>query len=142
MKKIFITLVLLVFAVFCVKAQTNIYHPFPDSNAIWHEHFEWANQKDSACYYSYSLCGDTLINSFLYSKLYYFNDTALNSNAVYYGCLREDSLKRVFYIGRDFWGMHNFTQEIQLYDFSKNGCINEGRIEEFLLLAYQVYAAY
>lgn len=30
----------------------------------------------------------------------------------------------------------------RLYDFSKNGCINAGSVEKFLLLAYQAYAAY
>jgi hypothetical protein len=111
---------ILLLQVIIIKGQQ--YYPFPDSNAIWHHSFtagmNWPG--DTSYYYSYGLIGDTIISSLVYSKVYLLNDTTLNLNATYSGCLREDSLKKVFYIGKDFWGMENFTQEIQLYDFSKN----------------------
>lgn len=118
MKKILLLLIILLqFAI--LKGQQ--YYPFPDSNAIWHQFFSTGMfGPDISYYYSYGLIGDTVINSISYSKVYQLNDTALNSNSVYHGCLREDSLKRVFYIGKGFWPQENYTQEIQLYDFSKN----------------------
>jgi len=101
-----------------IRAQ--VYHPFPDSNTIWHQFFGVGqNSMDTSYYFSYGLFGDTVINTVTYSKVYRLNDSTLNSNATYQGCLREDASKKVFYIGWDFWKMQKFTQEVQLYDFSK-----------------------
>ena len=101
-------------------AQTNVYHPFPDSNAIWHQAYAEGYTAIDTISYSYGFIGDTIINSKTYSKVYLLSDTALNGVGQYWGCLREDSLKRVFYLGKDYWGVNNFTVEIQLYDFGKN----------------------
>lgn len=101
-------------------ANAQAYHPFPVSNAIWHQSFGTGeNSLDTSYYFSYGLIGDTVINTMQYSKVYRFQDSLPDANAEYFGCLREDSSKRVFYIGWDFWKMHYQSQEIQLYDFSK-----------------------
>ncbi|HOY30997.1 MAG TPA: T9SS type A sorting domain-containing protein [Bacteroidales bacterium] len=97
------------------------YFPFPDSNAVWNQYFQFNDQVNPAAYFfSYGLVGDTVIGSRQYSKVYQLFDTLVSSNSLYMGCLREDSSKRVFYTGWDFWRMEYFPQEIQLYDFSKN----------------------
>lgn len=101
-------------------ANAQEYHPFPVSNAIWHQSFGTGeNSLDTSYYFSYGLISDTVINAMEYAKVYRFQDSLPNANAEYYGCLREDSSRRVFYIGWDFWKMNNQSQEIQLYDFSK-----------------------
>lgn len=117
MKKLFLLLIILL-QLTILKGQQ--YYSFPDSNAIWHHSFITGSyQPGDTSFYSYGLIGDTVINSIVYSKVYELNDTVLNSNAIYHGCLREDSSKRIFYIGWDYWKMNFFSQEIQLYDFSK-----------------------
>lgn len=114
------TLLLLIVLIQLAVVNAQQYHPFPVSNAIWHQSFGTGeNSLDTSYYYSYGLIGDTVINTVRYSKVYKLQDTTLNSNVEYYGCLREDPSKRVFYLGWDFWKMQNFSQEIQLYDFSK-----------------------
>jgi hypothetical protein len=114
------TLLLLIALMPLAVVNAQQYHPFPVSNAIWHQSFGTGeNSLDTSYYFSYGLIGDTIINAIEYSKVYKLHDTTLNSNAEYYGCLREDPSKRVFYLGWDFWKMQNHSQEIQLYDFSK-----------------------
>src|SRR3972149_3189599 len=53
-------------------AQTNVYHPFPDSNAVWISLS--ANMSEPQCpdhsLSRYELKGDTLINGKNYNKLY------------------------------------------------------------------------
>ena len=51
--------------------QTSVYHPFPDSNAVWNIHFQlycFANGTGDENY-SITISGDTLINSQTYHKL-------------------------------------------------------------------------
>ena len=57
---------------------------------------------------------DTIIGSETYKKLYEFTDIEFNPNtAEYYGGLRENTQKQVFYKGP-----HSYNNEILLYDFS------------------------
>ena len=57
---------------------------------------------------------DTIINSITYKKLYKFTDIEFSPNtAEYYGGLRENTQKQVFYKGP-----HSYNNEILLYDFS------------------------
>jgi hypothetical protein len=89
-------------------AQTNIYHPFPDSNAIWR--VDWSD--NSTCFgligeYQYTMNGDTTINSTMYHKIYKSGNSCDSTNfccyfgipAGYQGCIRNDvAAKRVWYI--------------------------------------------
>jgi hypothetical protein len=120
MKKVLFVFAILFLSLTSVNGQTNVYHPFPDSNVIWHQTYAGGYNTIDTTSFSYGLFGDTIINSKKYSKLYLLNDTVLNASHQYWGCLREDSLKRIFYLGKDYWGLMNFTAEIQLYDFGKN----------------------
>jgi hypothetical protein len=67
--------ILFVFIVFCkivLFSQANVYHPFPDSNAVWLEVKQhYINVGAGYCdQYQYSLGGDTLIGSDTCKKLY------------------------------------------------------------------------
>jgi|SRR5688572_16880957 len=116
------------------KAQTSVYHPFPDSNAVWNI------MTQLCCYnsctvpfpnpyfldfnFSYYLQGDTTANGYVYHKIYQsgitheycaFSSTVNNwdtQNSLYVGAYRQDlSAKKVFLMG---------TPDILLYDFSLN----------------------
>jgi len=102
-------------------AQTNIYHPFPDSNAVWNVSFvtPWACpwQIDLVENYSYVLSGDTTINNTVYNKInvpfVQANCTGGPHSSGYAGCIRQDtSLRQVYFIWR------NDTVEKLLYDFN------------------------
>lgn len=111
------------------------YIPFPDSGAIWSEVYQppigsdltWPNPINER----FTLNGDdTIINKILYKKLYVFYDTVfIKSNATYIGGIREDSSKKIFYIGDvihflkpsiySFWDIIDpKNTELLLYDFS------------------------
>ena len=116
------TILIILFFSIPVFGSSQNYYPFPDSNAIWNHYFETGESKtynNTSMYYSYGLMGDTTINSVKYSKLYEFNDTVFTLYAEYLGGFREDTLRKVYYTGKDFWGAE-YTDEILLYDFSKN----------------------
>src|SRR3954469_22817274 len=79
MKKLL--LVILILGTLSSKAQTSVYHPFPDSNAIWNVSaqgccFSYCPPPGSGnpvlddFIFSYSIKGDTIINSVAYLKLY------------------------------------------------------------------------
>src|SRR5471030_1731795 len=71
MKKIFL---LIVYIYICVgaKGQTNVYHPFPDSGAVWNVSIQ--GTQCSQCYQrSYYISGDTTINSISYHKINFAN---------------------------------------------------------------------
>ncbi len=116
-----------------VNGQTNVYHPFPDTDAVWTVHDGHAG---SAFYCtngisewdrSYIQNGDTIINTVQYNKLFlnehhweywlnpscfYDYGTTLN---VFVGGLRNDSAnKKVYYYDA------TLNQECLLYDFSVN----------------------
>lgn len=105
------------------KAQTSIYHPFPDSNAVWNVNYSlyWCNLFDPFNeQYSYLIDGDTTINSTTYHKIISpFIEktiptcTSYVNRSGYKGCIRQDTtLKQVYLIP----GSNN-VEEI-LYDFS------------------------
>ena len=130
-------IIFLVFLVGRVSAQSGIYHPFPDSSAIWTE------QAQSCCAsncpglpivdpviidynFSYFLSGDTTFNGFQYNKMYksgfahehcMFGSSVNNwvyYNNDYVGGLRQDTaLRRVYFIDAG-------AQECLLYDFNLN----------------------
>jgi len=88
-----------------INAQT--YHPFPESNAIWHEYFQ-----GNSYHYAYQNIlrnSDTIINNLTFHRLYrhgYSPDTSC------IGALAEDSSRRIFFFDID--SKYVFL----LYDFS------------------------
>jgi hypothetical protein len=84
-------------------AQTNVYHPFPDSNAVW----SVFNQK-------YFVSGDSTLNMLNYKKYFFSSDSIpLLTNGAFFALVREDTLaKRVWAILKDS------ANEKLLYDFS------------------------
>jgi hypothetical protein len=92
-------------------SQTNIYHSFPDSNAIWN--VTYGGYQAECSKYSYTLNSDTIVNSVTYKKILkqfsnYPYDLMFNgcdwccpspASVIYAGALREDNLaKKVFYL--------------------------------------------
>ena len=103
--------------------QTNIYHPFPDSAAVWNQHEINLN---SEAYYQYAVLGDTVIHALKYHKIYRhsenetFADTVINiGNSTFIGGIREDSLKRIYFYNYAAMGCCLEQDSIYLlYDFS------------------------
>lgn len=79
--------------------QANVYHPFPDSNAVWT--WQWCVGPPPACgSAAYFIKGDTVINSILYHKIYYYGQSSnlvggirneVSSKKVYFICLKSSS---------------------------------------------------
>lgn len=90
-------------------AQT--YVPFPDSNAYWNEIELYQGQCDPPeyCKNTYYLLGDTVIDAYLYKKIY----STDGSSTSYVGGLREEN-KRVYLYYT--WCDHS----VLLYDFNLN----------------------
>lgn len=86
--------------------QSSIYHPFPDSNAVWNWHFNnyyctpWSPIDEE---YSYSIDGDTIIGSVQYHKILtpfvQINNTGCGTfnNVGYVGSIRQDIINRKVY---------------------------------------------
>jgi len=119
MKK-FLLLCIFSAACFFPRAQTNTYHPFPDSNATWNIHYSFAFAcpfyVDLNAYYSYTITGDTIINSQNYHVISIpyvdANCPAIPVPGIV-ACIRQDTaLRKVFYI----W--HSDIVEKVLYDFN------------------------
>jgi len=85
------------------------YQPFQTSstNPNWSQAF-WIGPGDTPDLYWYEINTDTTIGAFVYSKLEY-HSTGTN---VYYGALRENASKQVFYV------LPDSTNEMLIYDFS------------------------
>lgn len=74
--------------------QTDIYHPFPDSNAVWVGHY-WPGLVFCTERFAYTIAGDTVIGNVPYHAL---SIPAVNSSgectvhhtAGYSGCYRQD----------------------------------------------------
>ncbi len=124
MKNIFI-ISLVIFGLKGAYTQTNIYRQFPDSNAIWNVTYG-GYQAPSCSKYSYTLFGDTIVNSKTYKKIrkQYSNYPYSTSgycdwccpsptNIVYSGALREDTIARKIY----YLPVGNNTDTL-LYDFT------------------------
>jgi hypothetical protein len=88
---------------FC-QAQTSLYHPFPDSNAVWG--YSRHNSSGLANIYKTILTSsDTVINSITYRKVL--------TDSVYSGAMRQDiTLRTVYYVPADS------LNEQLLYDFN------------------------
>ncbi len=112
--------------------QTNVYHPFPDSNAVWTQVFSsyWGadcggqNPLIRDDHFSYTMQSNTVIAGNTYRKIYssgYSHEHCVMTNTyniytpyptIYVGAIRQDvGLKKVFFIET---GM---TEKL-LYDFS------------------------
>ena len=104
--------------------QTNVYHPFPDSNAYWHVRFG-GYQCNCCASYRYSFDGDTMINGTTYHKIHrrgvqYYDDlmfgctTFIDGTIDEYTCaIRNDNIqKKIFLVPRDS------AAEYLLYDFN------------------------
>ncbi len=118
MKKLLI--ILPVFTVLFAGAQTSVYHPFPDSNAIWNIEFVMqCSFSTDIKKYSILLDGDTLINGQLYHKLTtpfvqtYSSVSCFDIPAGYKGSVRQDTAaKKVFIVPP------STVDEMLLYDFN------------------------
>lgn len=111
MKKLWI--ILTIFTVMNVgNAQTNVYHPFPDSNAFWGVRMTNSFYPEFWQDIRYGMNGDTTINGMLYHKVYQlFDSTLTNPNSTYYAAIREEN-KRIYTIGMFA------PEETILYDFN------------------------
>lgn len=115
MKKIFTLLFMLAIFSLSTSAQMNVYHPMPDSNAMWRVNY-WSNPQycsgnvtGPTSEYQYFISGDTTIGVMAYHKLYksgVCTDTFGGSNDVfgqtfnlYVGAYRNDTAaKNVYFI--------------------------------------------
>ena len=100
---------------FSADAQTNVYHPFPDTNAIWaFRGWNIYNLPGHNGEWRYAMRGDTSINGKSYKKIYSIIDTTIMDlpyeQSTYYAAIREQN-KRVYII------IHT-SQEQLLYDFN------------------------
>jgi hypothetical protein len=123
-------------------SQVSVYHPFPDSNAVWNVHVQAccatactmappvSNPSLRDDYFNYFFDGDTTINSIPYRKIYktgsqHFHcvwdgnplnpDNWYSYSHEYAGALREDSTQKKVYCV-----LLNDNSESLLYDFSAN----------------------
>ncbi|MBA3971394.1 MAG: hypothetical protein H0X46_04505, partial [Bacteroidetes bacterium] len=120
MKKLL--LLLFTFLAFFAKGQTFVYHPFPDSVAVWNFYVylpcpEIVSLQEN---YSIAITGDTIIGGLLYQKLFTPHiiksyDTTICGGEYpgYKGATRQDTTnKKVFFI------YPSDTAEYLLYDFT------------------------
>jgi len=94
--------------------QTNGYHPFPDSNAVWRE--EYSYLIDPYCWHhnDYNLYteGDTAIGNHTYHKLY-------TTGYVWESCFPPGIPSPPYYYYREYWGafrQDSLYRQIYLYD--------------------------
>ena len=91
-------------------AQTNVYHPFPDSNAVW----SIVGCGDIPPYpcgtYWYGIKGDTIVNSISYHKIGYSD--SIGSGISLIGGIREDTTTKKIYFS------YFSSAEQLLYDFN------------------------
>ncbi len=126
MKKVVLLLVMLNLFQHLCEAQTNVYHPFPDSNAVWNIHYfaTCLGAGGAEDYYSFKMQGDTLMQTQTYHKLYIpYVESTLSGvcfgsgySAGYQGALREDTAERKVYFvppGQpDEELLYDFTMEV------------------------------
>lgn len=122
--------VLLIFAILLcttvTRSQTNIYHPFPESNAYWSETI-WFVSFPSFCQVvdiqTKYIFGDTIFGMNTYHKIYkygYISSTNCPSQGnfyynIYNGAFRQDTLLKKVY----FYPPMGSNEEL-LYDFNLN----------------------
>lgn len=100
------------------------YTPFPTDSArwnclYWYQNAPWPGPIEN---YEYLLLGDTILNGTAYKKVYlnYTDNTTLST--VYYGGLREDSSRNIYFFPEDVqYNFHldfpNYTNEHLIYTF-------------------------
>lgn len=118
MKKHFLLIATFLLASSITKAQTNTYHPFPDSNAVWVTVWYYPFYPHTAYYTRVFIPinkQDTIINSKKYIKLFMdeASDEGGYQDTTYIGCIRNDTIGKVFFVPKDS------SNEVLLYDFSK-----------------------
>jgi hypothetical protein len=123
------TILLILFAGLSLflRGQTSVYHPFPDSNAVWNfDSYQYCGQGWDRWRHEYSIVmtGDTMINEATYRKLE-VPISIISSNGqcnmfgtwiqpgYYAGSIRQDTAARKVYIVP-----RNQTSEQLLYDFN------------------------
>ncbi|REJ81978.1 MAG: T9SS C-terminal target domain-containing protein [Bacteroidetes bacterium] len=101
------------------QAQTSVYHPFPDSNAVWNIHSagSYCGSFSMDEYYSYTYFGDTTIHGNIYHKLVVpfvvKSDTCQAANPTgYTGGIRQDIASKKVYFIPSSTGI-----EVLLYEF-------------------------
>ncbi len=138
MKKALLSLFLLF--PFIVNAQ---YFPLVKEGGIWRQTDSYIPIMPGDLWevyrYQYKIDGDTTINGIDYKKLYSMNyDSLLVENINLLGAIREDSLKRVYYLDNNTAhspiGSNNDSTEILLYDFSLN-------VGDTLFVPYTFYSS-
>ncbi|HEX7413365.1 MAG TPA: hypothetical protein VF411_04905, partial [Bacteroidia bacterium] len=127
MKKHILLILTFLFVFKIGQGQTNVYHPFPDSNAVWNETSWYYNNGLPPPIYNPNivfLAGDTVISTIHYKKLlssgYRYATVTSNSCCVYYnayaGAIRQDTIhKKVYY--RNY---SSTSVDTLLYDFNLN----------------------
>ena len=100
-------------------AQTNVYHPFPDSGAAWNTGLSYLSGNTGVqCEQWDWIQGDTLINNMTYHKLYRYKTCSgggppvLMLNGYVGGIRQEVSQRRVYFYSP------SFSSEKLLYDFN------------------------
>ncbi len=111
MKKLLLLLTISILTLTTVQAQTNVYHPFPTSNAFW-QYRHWNSLNASIHTQTrYGLNGDTIIGGNTYHKVFsLFDSTLTNPYSTYYAAIREQNKKIYTIIGS--------LPEHLLYDFN------------------------
>jgi hypothetical protein len=128
MKRILFAISILVLCVETGYAQTNVYHPFPDS-AYWRVDYYYNYAFQHPCYaryyFQYYAKGDTLINAGIYKKIYRSSvqvDTLTCTPPMnppespasgYAGALKDDSLAN-----KTFFIFPGSTTDSLLYDYN------------------------
>lgn len=118
-------LFLLLLSGFAAQAQTSVYHPFPESNAVWNYYHSYLCQSngDITDTYSITLSNDTVINGQTYHKLEtpytqrVLQGSCTNATNIitYQGAIRQEiSNKKVYFCPPDSLT----TSEFLLYDFN------------------------
>jgi len=115
MKKLFLGLIVSLFLT-VAHGQTAVYHPFPDSNAVWAVQWYVGGPPQGTGMEWYSIkSDDTLINSLTYKKFYFGN--------TFIGGIRENTAtKKVYFtaLSTNFPSCPGvcYNSECLLYDFS------------------------
>jgi hypothetical protein len=102
------------------KAQFNVYHPFPDSNAVWGmESGCLDNQCGDAAYIQNYYAGVTLMDAYVYKRVQEIYVLTSNNGCCYPPTdlgsfyMREDTANRIVYCREE-----NMDEDVVLYDFS------------------------
>jgi hypothetical protein len=118
MKKL--SLFLIIVIPFRLFSQANVYHPFPDSNAVWNQ--ECVGMVGNTAVYDvqfFFLFGDTVIANVKYNKVFSSGYKHAVSTCCYYynkyeAAIRQNTaLKKIYYLGPMSSG-----QDVILYDFA------------------------